>query len=562
VTPEITALPASMGGLAQRVSAKAGGLADLSAELVSALCDAGADVHVALLHYRRLFGEAASCLSEDPGNTPNGVRIHLAEDRLFHERTSVYGDGGSGTADFALVFQREVINQIMPRVQPDVVHCHDWTTGLIPAFARRLGTPCLFTLHSTHTYEVPLPRLEECGIDAAQFWQHLCFTRMPHNYEESRHGNLVEPLASAIFAAQYVNTVSPTFLHEIVNGAHDFIPALVREEMRRKYRASCAVGILNAPPRSHDPRTDRFLCERYGAETQHLAKRENKRVFQEALGLDIKPAAPLFFWPSRLDPNQKGCELLSHILHDIVSAYRDDGLQVAIVADGPAQSTFLAMRSGCQMARRVGIAGLGEWLSHLGYAAADFVLVPSRFEPCGLPQMVGPLYGALAVVRDTGGLHDAIKPMDIRAERGNGFLFGPYTPDALRQAIDQAMAFHRLPASLKRRQIARVMVESQQDLSRAAVGERYLRIYEQLAKRPLADASETHGAATQPAPEGSAPREAASSLQHATTPYPDARVAPAGRRRQASGRFPTGRADAARTQKGSRHNSRSVRAEA
>ena len=149
VTPEITYLPEGMGNLAGRMSAKAGGMADVSASLVGALFDLGADVHVALPHYRRMFHEETGKLVADElrlyKSRMSSERIHLAEDRCFYYRDHVYSRG-DGNAKLALAFQREVINHVIPEVQPDLIHCNDWMTGLIPAAARRMGIPCLFTV--------------------------------------------------------------------------------------------------------------------------------------------------------------------------------------------------------------------------------------------------------------------------------------------------------------------------------------------------------------------------------------------------------------------------------
>ena len=144
VTPEITYLPEGMGNLAGKMSAKAGGMADVSASLVSALHQLGADVHVALPHYRRMFHVETAALVADElrkykSHLPD-ERIHLAEDRCFYYRDTVYSQG-DGNLKLALAFQREVINNIIPRVQPDLIHCNDWMTGLIPAAARREGIP-------------------------------------------------------------------------------------------------------------------------------------------------------------------------------------------------------------------------------------------------------------------------------------------------------------------------------------------------------------------------------------------------------------------------------------
>ena len=176
VTPEITYLPEGMGNIANKLSAKAGGMADVSASLVSALFQRGVDVHVALPHYRRLFHvELADLLDKhlDEYNrklrmeADGEVRIHLAEDRTFYYRDQVYPSYSSDSTNMSLVFQREVINNIIPQVEPDLIHCNDWMTGLVPGFARRLGIPSLFTVHNIHTMETTLENIENHGIDTA-----------------------------------------------------------------------------------------------------------------------------------------------------------------------------------------------------------------------------------------------------------------------------------------------------------------------------------------------------------------------------------------------------------
>ena len=140
VTPEITYLPAGMGNMANRMTAKAGGLADVSASLVSALFELGADVHVALPYYRKMFHMDVGNLVERELLVYKSVlpesRIHLAHDRLFYYRDRVYSGDNQVNPRIALAFQREVINNIIPVVRPDLVHCNDWMTGLVPAAAR------------------------------------------------------------------------------------------------------------------------------------------------------------------------------------------------------------------------------------------------------------------------------------------------------------------------------------------------------------------------------------------------------------------------------------------
>jgi len=489
VTPEITYLPAGMGNMANRLSAKAGGLADVSASLVSALFELGADVHVALPHYRRMFNvEVGNLISDElrvyQSKLPND-RINLAEDRVFYYRTEIYGSYDREGPRIALAFQREVINNIIPLVKPDLIHCNDWMTGLIPALARRLDIPCLFTLHNIHTMELTLAEIEDRGIDAAEFWPYLFYFRPPRDYEETREHNKVDLLASGIFAAHFINTVSPTFLREIAEGRHDFIPWQIRSEIANKQTAGCAAGILNAPDPTFDAACDVHLSRTYAAEDHCEGKRANKLAFQEKLGLMENAEAPLFFWPSRLDPVQKGCQLLAHILYDIVSSYWDDCLQVAIVANGQFQQVFHDIVYHHDFYPRVAVCDFREPLSHQGYAASDFMLIPSLFEPCGLPQMIGALYGSLPVAHDTGGLHDTVRHLDIAAGTGNGFLFETYDSGGLRWAIEQAMAFYKQPAGVRAAQVARVMRESKAAFNHAVTARKYFDIYEQMLQRPL-----------------------------------------------------------------------------
>ena len=463
VTPEITYLPEGMGNLAGKMSAKAGGMADVSASLVGALFDLGADVHVALPHYRRMFHEETGKLVAEElrlyKSRMSNDRIHLAEDRCFYYRDRVYSQSGANPK-LALAFQREVINHIIPEVRPDLIHCNDWMTGLIPAAARRMGIPCLFTVHNIHTHKLTLAAVEDAGIDAAEFWQNLYLSRPPYNYFESRDTNPVDLQASGIFGAHFINTVSPTFLTEIVNGWHSFIPDSIRNEIRNKYNAGCAYGILNAPDPTDNPAIDDKIPFRYGPETHVDAKRKNKVAFQRALGLEENPDAPVFFWPSRLDPAQKGPQLLTDICYRFLDKYWRDGAQIAVVANGAFQRPFCEIRDFHNIGRRLAVHDFEGRLSQLGFAASDFMLMPSLFEPCGLPQMQAPIYGSLAVAHNTGGLHDTVEMLDADSGRGNGFIFETYDSNGLFWAMDQAMAFWHRPAEVRAREISRIMTES------------------------------------------------------------------------------------------------------
>ena len=492
VTPEITYLPQGMGNMANSLKAKAGGLADVSASLVSALFELGADVHVALPNYRRMFSIYVERLISDElriyKSRISDSRIHLAEDRIFYYRNEVYSAYKDQNPKISLAFQREVINNILLDVQPDLIHCNDWMTGLIPAAARRLNIPCLFTLHNIHTQKMTMETIEDSGIDAAEFWPHLYFEETPRNYEAARSTMPVDLLASGIFSAHYINTVSPKFLDEVCNGWHGFIQDHIRQQIINKRDAGCAQGILNSPDPSFDPSTDDALKCGFNADTHRSGKREIKRELQAVLGLAQDENAPLFFWPSRLDPVQKGCQLLANILYDVISAYWEDDLQVVMVANGSFQDHFKDIVRSHDFYNRVAVCDFDETLSRQAYAASDFMLMPSLFEPCGLPQMISCIYGSLPVVHDTGGLHDTVTKLDVSANQGNGFSFDVYDENGLRWAIDQAMQFYHLPSEEKETQIARIMKQSMATFNHSVTAKKYFDIYEKMLSRPLISA--------------------------------------------------------------------------
>jgi len=489
VTPEVTYLPDRMGNLSNYLTAKAGGLADVSAALISALFNRGVDVHVALPDYRALFKEQLAPFLEKEQKKIRSVmpddRVHLAEDRAFFYLNRVYSSYGGENTKMALAFQREVINNIIPRVNPDLIHCNDWMTGLIPAMSRKAGIPCLFTIHNIHTVKSLLSHIEDRGIDAAYFWEHLYYKKMATEYEKTRDDNPVDFLVSGVFAAHFVNTVSPTFLKEIVESRHPFVEKPLQKELSNKWHADCAAGILNAPDPAYNPATDKHLKQTYTSTSQTGAKRKNKMALQKMLGLVRDEKAPLFFWPSRLDPVQKGCQLLTEIFYAVLSRHYDQNLEIVFVADGEYQEYFRDIVNFHQFHDRVAVCDFNQDLEHLAYGASDFILMPSSFEPCGLPQMIAPIYGSLPIAYDTGGIHDTVAHLDVNNDKGNGFLFKTHDTGGLYWAIDEAMRFYNLSRSIKDRQIERIMTQSAESFNHAVTASQYSDLYEKMLQRPL-----------------------------------------------------------------------------
>jgi len=489
VTPEVTYLPHGMSQNFNGLNAKAGGLADVSAALISALYHQGADVHVALPDYRSIFnGNSSPLVKTELSKIRNSVpneRIHLAQDRTFFYLNHIYSGNESENVKISLAFQREVINNIVPKVQPDLIHCNDWMTALIPAMARQLGIPCLFTIHNIHTVKSTLSEIEDRGIDGALFWQNLYFENYPTTYEQTRDTVPVDFLASGVFSAHFVNTVSHKFLKEIVEGRHGFVKSCMQQELSNKLNAGCALGILNAPDPSYHPSIDEVQPCKYSATNHVSGKKTNKRIFQKNLGLIQDTQAPIFFWPSRLDPVQKGCQLLADILYDVIARYWKQNLEIVFVADGEFQRHFKDIVRYHNLFDRVAICGFNDRLARLAYGASDFVLMPSSFEPCGLPQMIGPIYGSLPVAHDTGGIHDTVTHLDVSKDTGNGFLFRTFDSGGLSWAIDQAMQFYMTIPGIKKRQIRRIMTESAATFNHQVTAQQYIDIYEKMLRRPL-----------------------------------------------------------------------------
>ncbi len=499
VTPEITYFPKGMGNICNGLNAKAGGLADVSAALINELYSQGADVHVALPDYRSIFGgQSPPMIRKELKTIRDSVpeeRIHLAQDRAFFYLNHIYSGYESENIRISLAFQREVINNIVPWVQPDLIHCNDWMTGLIPAMARQLGIPCLFTIHNIHTVKTTLSEIEDRGIDGASFWQNFYYEDFPSTYENTRDSIPVDFLTSGAFAAHFVNIVSPTFLKEMVQGRHGFVKKSMQCELANKNNAGCAVGILNAPDPSYNPSTDKALHCNYSAKNHVSGKKANKRILQKTLGLMQEPHAPLFFWPSRLNPVQKGCQLLSEILYKVVSRYFKQNLEIVFVADGEYQRHFKDIVRFHNLSDRVAVCSFNERLARLAYGASDFVMMPSSFEPCGLPQMIGAIYGALPVAHDTGGIHDTVAHLDVDNNTGNGFLFDTFDPGGLSWAIDQAMQFYLLPAKEKKKQVKRIMMQSATTFNHKVTAQHYIDLYEKMLQRPLVNRQNTelHG---------------------------------------------------------------------
>jgi glycogen synthase len=208
-------------------------------DLIDALCDHGVDVHVALPYFKsiynnkneHLFKRELEILKEKlPAD-----KIHFAKDRAFYYLNQ------SNLGEFAnirnaILFQREVINNIEPRVLPDIIHCHGWMTGIITAFAHQISTPCIFSFSKVINDGCILNYIEDQGIDAASFWQQLYYRRMPINYEETRESNPVDFLLTGIFAADHIIAQSPDTCKQVERSLNGYPKNPMRRLIEDKYK--------------------------------------------------------------------------------------------------------------------------------------------------------------------------------------------------------------------------------------------------------------------------------------------------------------------------------------
>jgi len=194
------------------------------------------------------------------------------------------------------------------------------------------------------------------------------------------------------------------------------------------------------------------------------------------MGLRIDGSRPLFFWPSRLYP-QKGPELLAAVAERCIDVL---GAQIAVVANGEPDTVRRFVRLARTSRGQIAYRPFDAALSEQGKAGADFVLMPSRYEPCGLPQMECPRFGTLPVARSTGGLRDTVAQLRVEAGSGNGFVFDAYSATALFDAMRKGAGFFELAAEQRWQNIRRIMRESREEFSLEKTADGYIELYQRL----------------------------------------------------------------------------------
>ena len=237
VTPENIFFPARCE---KNTPSQSNGFAEFLADLIGELVEGGADAHITQPDYRSVFADIIDINHMMANRKIPETHVHLAKDRAFFYTNCPESNCHWENIKISLAFQREVINRILPLVQPGLIHCHGWMTGLLPAMARRLEIPCIFSFQNLETCKMPLSEIEDRGIDAAAFWDHLFYHRFPATYEETRDTNPVDFLLSGIFAADYTIVAGPTLLVKIGESLSRFPAAPLGRLLSEKLAVGCS----------------------------------------------------------------------------------------------------------------------------------------------------------------------------------------------------------------------------------------------------------------------------------------------------------------------------------
>lgn len=409
---------------------------------------------------------------------PNSeVPVYLVEQPGYFDRPGLYGEGGGEYKDNCerFVFFNRAVLEAIELVAPDtqVVHAHDWTTGLLPVYLKTLAgrnvaydqIASLFTIHNL-AYQGAFWHwdMELTGLDWKYFnWQQMEF-----------YGQL-NFMKSALVFADALSTVSPTYAKEIQHQEHGCgLDGVLQDRSRDLF------GVLNGCDYSvWNPETDPHIAKQYSADDFVAGKAECKRALQEELGLPQRPEVPLISIVGRL-ADQKGFDLIAPLIPQFAQR---GAVQWAILGTGEPKYhqllADLAERYPEQLAVRLEFSNP---LAHRLEAGGDLFLMPSRYEPCGLNQMYSLRYGTVPVVRATGGLADTITDATdhtLATGTANGFSFVEYTADALAGTIERALSLYRTPDAWRRL----VRTGMNQDWSWQSSAEQYRRVYGETLNR-------------------------------------------------------------------------------
>ncbi|MBM7660421.1 starch synthase [Bacillus mesophilus] len=426
---------------------KTGGLADVAGSLPRELIDLGTNVSVIMPLYDSISTEYKSrmeyidsfdvevgwrkqyagikWLEED------GVTYYFIDNEYYFKRDALYGFFDDGER-FSF-FSKAALEAIPYLFQsPNILHCHDWHTGIIPFLLHEYyqelpaywNIKTVFTIHNLHFQGLfPKETLHELlNINSKYFTK---------DYLEFH--DLVSFMKAGIVSSNYVTTVSPTYCEEIKT---EYFGEGLDGLLRKK--GDQLIGILNGiDDRFYNPANDPYIPAPYQFETIR-DKAINKTALQRYFKLPEEPHVPIVALISRLT-KQKGLELVTHMFHELM----EENVQFIILGTGDETFEHFFKEMTYTYPDQVrSFIGFDEKLAHLVYSGADLFLMPSKFEPCGLGQMIAMKYGTVPIVRETGGLNDTVHSYNEITQLGNGFSFTHFNAHDMLFTIKRAISFY------------------------------------------------------------------------------------------------------------------------
>lgn len=446
--------------------AKTGGLADVAGSLPLALAERGEDVVVIMPKYKCVN------INADSAVLGNKVKVYFVKNDKYFFRDNLYtdktGDYPDNLERFSYFSRRalEMLKEI--NFKPDVIHCHDWQTALIPVYLKSIfkadafykDMKAVFTIHNL-SYQGLFAKEAYPAIGLG--WE--LFTI--NGFEFYGKANIMK---AAIIFSDIITTVSPTYAKEIQT--QEFGCGL---EGVLKVRSSDLYGILNGLDYTlWNPALDDKLYAKYSTSALHK-KYINKSALMKGLGLKEDKGTVLIGSISRL-VDHKGFDLVTSIVNEL--AKLNIAYVLLAVGEKKYEDIFISMSKARPWQFSVNLK-FDAVLAQRIYAASDIFLMPSKFEPCGLGQMISLKYGAIPVVRKTGGLADSIIDYDENPKEGNGFVFSEYTQGALLDAIKRALRLYA--DSTKWQSLLKRAMKC--DFSWKQSAKRYVELYERALKQ-------------------------------------------------------------------------------
>lgn len=426
---------------------KTGGLADVVGSLPKSFPKEEFDVRVIVPNYKCIpwkyrgdfeyvthfymdFGHVSS--SEHVGIMTikhEGITFYFIDNERYFGGSTPYGDTKFDIEKFCF-FSKAALS-ILPTInfKPDIIHCHDWQTGVLPVYLHTTFKDNPF-YHNIRTI-MTIHNLKFQGIWNIETLKWITgfpdYVFRTSDMEYKRDANM---LKGGLVYSNYITTVSNTYKDEIQSEYYgEGLDGVVRE------KSGGLFGILNGIDyNEYNPETDKEIFEQYSKENFVENKAKNKLELQKELGLEQDENKFMIGLISRLT-DQKGIDLIQCVIEEIV----DDNTQLVIIGTGDERFENMFRHYEWKLKGKVsGNIYFSNNRAHKIYAAADAMLVPSRFEPCGLTQLIALRYGTVPIVRETGGLKDTVEPYNIYEDEGTGFSFTNYNAHDMLNVINYA----------------------------------------------------------------------------------------------------------------------------